>query len=100
MNGSIPSRRIQTQPQQEMPSCVQNAMMTKDKKPFTYTPGGIDLSQIKSPRMAQRISRNANMEGVTNQPKPSPLAQVSIKLILDQHHNLPETNFELTPNLN
>lgn len=60
-----------------MPSCVQNAMMTKDKKPFTYTPGGIDLSQIKSPRMAQRISRNANMEGVTNQPKPSPLAQVS-----------------------
>lgn len=60
-----------------MPSCVQNAMMTKDKKPFTYTPGGIDLSQIKSPRMAQRISRNANMEGVTNQPKPSPLAQVT-----------------------
>ncbi|XP_055302930.1 uncharacterized protein LOC129568711 [Sitodiplosis mosellana] len=74
LNGSIPARRIATQPQQEMPSCVQ-AMMTKDKKPFTYTPGGIDLSQIKSPRMAQRISRNANMEGVTNQPKPSPLAQ-------------------------
>lgn len=78
LNGSIPSRRIQpAQPQHEMPSCVQNAMMTKDKKPFTYTPGGIDLSQIKSPRMAQRISRNANMEGVTNQPKPSPLAQVT-----------------------
>lgn len=78
MNGSIPSRRLQTQPQtqHEMPSCVQNAMMTKDKKPFTYTPGGIDLSQIKSARMAQRISRNANMEGVTNQPKPSPFAQV------------------------
>lgn len=76
LNGSIPNRRLQTQQQPEMPSCVQNAMMTKDKKPFTYTPGGIDLSQIKSPRMAQRISRNANMEGVTNQPKPSPLAQV------------------------
>ncbi|XP_031619249.1 uncharacterized protein LOC116338259 [Contarinia nasturtii] len=75
LNGSIPTRRITTQPQHEMPSCVQNAMMTKDKKPFTYTPGGIDLSQIKSPRMAQRISRNAQMEGVTNQPKPSPLAQ-------------------------
>lgn len=67
------------QPQREMPSCVQNAMMTKDKKPFTYTPGGIDLSQIKSPRMAQRISRNANMEGVTNQPKQSQAAQVFIK---------------------
>lgn len=38
----------------DAPACVQNAMMTKDKKPFTYTPGGIDLSQIKSPRMAKR----------------------------------------------
>lgn len=69
-------RRIQTQQPPEMPSCVQNAMMTKDKKPFTYTPGGIDLSQIKSPRMAQRISRNANMEGVTNQPKQSQATHV------------------------
>lgn len=78
MNGALPSRRIQTQTQPEMPSCVQNAMMTKDKKPFTYTPGGIDLSQIKSPRMAQRISRNANMEGVTNQPKASQATHVSV----------------------
>lgn len=60
----------------EAPACVQNAMMTKDKKPFTYTPGGIDLSQIKSPRMARRIERNAMSEGVSNTPKPSPLAQV------------------------
>lgn len=65
-------------------------MMTKDKKPFTYTPGGIDLSQIKSPRMARRIERNAMSEGVSNTPKPSPLAQVimtsflfSIKLMTD-----------------
>lgn len=33
--------------------------MAKDKKPFTYTPGGIDLSEIKSPRMQRRIVRNA-----------------------------------------
>lgn len=72
--GGIPTRQLQTQLQNEPPACVQNAMMTKDKKPFTYTPGGIDLSQIKSPRMAKRISRNAHMEGTTNQPKPSPLA--------------------------
>lgn len=51
--GNIPSKRLQTQ-MAEAPACVQNAMMTKDKKPFTYTPGGIDLSQIKSPRMAKR----------------------------------------------
>lgn len=57
------------------PSCVQNAMMTKDKKPFTYTPGGIDLSQIKSPRMAKRIAMNAQNEGVTGQSRPSPLSR-------------------------
>lgn len=50
-------------------------MMTKDKKPFTYTPGGIDLSQIKSPRMAKRIARNAQNEGVTGQSRPSPLVK-------------------------
>ncbi|XP_039154320.1 protein piccolo isoform X5 [Drosophila simulans] len=49
----------------EAPACVQNAMMTKDKKPFTYTPGGIDLSQIRSERMAKRLARNAQSEGAT-----------------------------------
>ncbi|XP_067621323.1 uncharacterized protein [Eurosta solidaginis] len=47
----------------EAPACVQNAMGTKDKKPFTYTPGGLDLSQIKSERMAKRLARNAQAEG-------------------------------------
>lgn len=32
-------------------------MMTKDKKPFTYTPGGLDLSQIKTPSMARRLNQ-------------------------------------------
>ncbi|XP_055914797.1 uncharacterized protein LOC129948013 [Eupeodes corollae] len=69
--GSIPSQRLSTQIPQynvaEAPACVQNAMMTKDKKPFTYTPGGIDLSQIKSQRMAKRLARNAQSEGATGQ---------------------------------
>ncbi|XP_058447322.1 mucin-2-like [Malaya genurostris] len=69
------ARRIQAQLPAEPPACVQNAMMRRDKQPFTYTPGGIDLSQIKSPRMAKRISRNAQSEGVSGQPKISPLAQ-------------------------
>ncbi|XP_060523384.1 uncharacterized protein LOC132700207 isoform X2 [Cylas formicarius] len=51
------------------PACVQNAMMTKDKKPFTYTPGGIDLSEVRSPRMQRRIERNANLGGVGDVPK-------------------------------
>lgn len=45
-------------------------MMTKDKKPFTYTPGGIDLSEVRSPRMARRIERNANLGGVEQTPRP------------------------------
>lgn len=50
----------------EAPACVQNAM-NRDKKPFTYTPGGIDLSQIKSERMAKRLARNACIEGAAGQ---------------------------------
>lgn len=61
-------------PQQmyEAPACVQNAMMNKDKKPFTYTPGGIDLSQIKSERMARRLARNAQAEGVGGNARSGP----------------------------
>lgn len=47
-------------------------MMTKDKKPFTYTPGGIDLSEVRSPRMQRRIERNANLAGAGDFPKPQP----------------------------
>lgn len=54
------------------PPCIQNAMMTKDKKPFTYTPGGIDLSEVRSPRMQRRIERNANLGGVSDVPRPPP----------------------------
>jgi hypothetical protein len=42
--------------------------MMKDKKPFTYTPGGIDLSEIRSPRMAKRLQMNAMAEGVCSTP--------------------------------
>ncbi|KAL9924729.1 uncharacterized protein ACN2A1_008779 isoform 3-T7 [Glossina fuscipes fuscipes] len=58
------AHRMPVQSAYEPPACVQNAMMTRDKKPFTYTPGGIDLSQIKSERMAKRLARNAQAEGV------------------------------------
>ncbi|RZF42789.1 hypothetical protein LSTR_LSTR015780 [Laodelphax striatellus] len=46
-------------------------MMTKDKKPFTYTPGGLDLSEIRSPRMARRINRNAQAEDAADPPRPA-----------------------------
>lgn len=44
-------------------------------QPFTYTPGGIDLSEIRSPRMAKRLQMNAAAEGVTSAPKPAGGAQ-------------------------
>lgn len=56
----------------EPPAAIQNAMMTKDKKPFTYTPGmggKLDLSQIRSPRMARRVAKNAEDEGIEGPPK-------------------------------
>lgn len=49
------------------PSALHGAM-NRDKKPFTYTPGGLDLSEIKSERMAKRLMRNAMNEGVPQQP--------------------------------
>ncbi|XP_050536096.1 probable global transcription activator SNF2L2 isoform X2 [Daktulosphaira vitifoliae] len=75
-NGHIPAIRIKTelneQPR-ELPSAIQNAMATKDKKPFTYLPGGLDLSEIKSPRMQRRLERNAQTPPSPDQtPQKSP----------------------------
>ncbi|XP_075984856.1 uncharacterized protein LOC142982310 [Anticarsia gemmatalis] len=49
------------------PSALHSAM-SRDRKPFTYTPGGLDLSEIKSQRMAQRLMRNAMNPGVPEVP--------------------------------
>lgn len=70
--GHIPASKLKSEVSErraEPPLCVQNAMLTKDKKPFTYTPGGIDLSEIRSPRMARRLERNAMNEGVSPIPQ-------------------------------
>ncbi|KAB7497033.1 hypothetical protein Anas_05371 [Armadillidium nasatum] len=65
--GLVPSK---APPPVAIPAALAGAMM-KEKKPFTYTPGGLNLAEIKSPRMQRRLQRNASMEGV----RPSPLAQ-------------------------
>lgn len=39
-----------------LPEKLQNAL-SKDKKPFTYTPAGIDLSEIKSPKFQKKVNR-------------------------------------------
>lgn len=41
-----------------LPAALHNTLQ-KDKKPFTYTPGGIDFSELRSPRMQRRIDKNA-----------------------------------------
>ncbi|KAF2895910.1 hypothetical protein ILUMI_10264 [Ignelater luminosus] len=73
--GHIPSSKLKSEISDrrvEPPLCVQNAMLTKDKKPFTYTPGGLDLSEIRSPRMARRLELNAMNEGVAPLPQSQP----------------------------
>ena len=32
--------------------------MGMEKKPFTYLPGGIDFSELKSPKMQKRINKH------------------------------------------
>lgn len=49
------------------PSALHGAM-GRERKPFTYTPGGLDLSEIKSERMARRLMRNAMNQGVPEVP--------------------------------
>ncbi|XP_067133427.1 uncharacterized protein [Centruroides vittatus] len=63
-SGYHPSQHAASTPQEGnnapfcyLPPQLQNTLK-KDKKPFTYTPGGLDLSQIRSPRMQKRIAAN------------------------------------------
>ncbi|XP_076369074.1 uncharacterized protein LOC143256153 [Tachypleus tridentatus] len=63
--------------------------LKKDKKPFTYTPGGMDLSEIKSTRMAKRIMANRKNPGVSPRPKAelgssSPLAKSETPVAIRQ----------------
>lgn len=66
------------------PPSALNSAMSRDRKPFTYTPGGLDLSEIKSQRMAQRLMRNAMNQGVPETPvhpvHSQPNAAASVKL--------------------
>ncbi len=41
----------------ELPSALVGSM-GREKKPFTYLPGGLDFSEIRSPRMAKRLARH------------------------------------------
>nr|XP_031825385.1 extensin-like isoform X1 [Nomia melanderi] len=108
--GQVPAMRINTvepptirRPQivndgYEPPAAIQNAMLTKDKKPFTYTPGmggKLDLSQIRSPRMARRVAKNANDEGIEGppksalEPKPTPPPNATANLFIQPQVAIP-----------
>ena len=38
--------------------------MGMEKKPFTYLPGGIDFSELKSPKMQKRIHKHLQGNGL------------------------------------
>ncbi|KZC07020.1 hypothetical protein WN55_08904, partial [Dufourea novaeangliae] len=95
----------------EPPAAIQNAMLTKDKKPFTYTPGmggKLDLSQIRSPRMARRVAKNANDEGIEGPPKsaletkPTPPSNAAANLFVQPQVAIPvfPTNIPVPPPAN
>lgn len=95
----------------EPPAAIQNAMLTKDKKPFTYTPGmggKLDLSQIRSPRMARRVAKNANDEGIEGppksalEPKSTPAANAGASLFVQPQVAIPvfPTNVPPQPPVN
>ncbi|KAK9303875.1 hypothetical protein QLX08_004601 [Tetragonisca angustula] len=122
--GQVPAMRINTvetpttkRPQipsndvYEPPAAIQNAMLTKDKKPFTYTPGmggKLDLSQIRSPRMARRVAKNANDEGIEGppksalEPKPTPPPNTGASLFVQPQVAIPvfPTNVPVQPTVN
>ncbi len=56
---------MQQQQMSAMPSALAGSM-AREKKPFTYLPGGLDFSEIRSPKMAKRLARHqANIVRVT-----------------------------------
>jgi hypothetical protein len=61
-------------PGQELPAALANSMK-RDKKPFTYLPGGLDLSEIRSPKMQRRIMAN-------QQHAPPPPSQLGQQVLL------------------
>lgn len=52
-----------------LPDALINSLK-REKKPFTYTPGGIDLSEIKSPRIQERLQANKRLQGISPLAKP------------------------------
>ncbi|CAM1305935.1 Uncharacterised protein g4203 [Pycnogonum litorale] len=42
------------------PPELSNTLQKKDKKPFTYTPTGLDLSQIRSSKLHKRLEDNVS----------------------------------------
>ncbi len=47
-----------------IPAALQSAMHgPQDSKPFTYLPGGIDFSELRSPRMAKRLAQHKVSSG-------------------------------------
>ncbi len=52
----------------DLPSALVGSM-GREKKPFTYLPGGLDFSEIRSPKMAKRLARHqANIIRQQQQP--------------------------------
>ena len=76
----------------QVPSAIAGSM-GKEKKPFTYLPGGLDFSEIRSPKMAKRLAKHqANIAKVGSiaklTPKVSMVDHVHVELLMIKYHVL------------
>ena len=69
------------------------------KKPFSYCPGGIDFSELKSPKIARRIAKHqAGMnEPSSTLPTPQKVNFVSVMMIVLMNHVRPRRPFHPPP---
>ena len=75
-----------------LPPAISNA--GGSKKPFSYCPGGIDFSELKSPKIARRIAKHQAgiNEPSSTLPPQQKVSLMKMKMLLMMIMNLLDTN--------
>ena len=83
---------FQDQKMATLPPAISNA--GGSKKPFSYCPGGIDFSELKSPKIARRIAKHQAgiNEPSSTLPPQQKVSLMKMKMLLMMIMNLLDTN--------
>ena len=68
-----------------VPAALANSM-GREKKPFSYLPGGIDFSELKSPRMQKRINKHLQGSGQSADQTVGVLLRIQAILLIGRSH--------------